>query len=160
MSIIFSVGVMVSVSINIMPYSAIRSESRKMDVTKRKDIHVTSEPMAQAIFFWLEAVRNATEGKENQFLSKANFPAVLLLRYGESCSTCLFIYFIFLTGPYISVPFAVYTGIANVQILTPIFPIVSPPQRHQGTNDWGAFYLCSTSVAFRSQKLLLDGRIF
>ena len=145
-------------SINIMPYSAIRSESRKMDVTKRKDIHVTSESMAQAIFFWLEAVHNMTGGKDNQFLSKTNFLAVVLFHYSESYSTCLFIYFIFSTGPYISIALAIYTGIANVQIMTPIFSIVSPPQRHQGTNDWGAFYLCSTSAAFRSQELLLDGR--
>ena len=77
--------------------------------------NVTSEPMAQAIFFWLEAVRNMTGGKDNQFLSKTNFPAILLLHYGESCSTCVFIYFTFSTGPYISVSLAVYTGIANVQ---------------------------------------------
>ena len=85
--------------------------------------NVTSEPMAQAIFFWLEAVRNMTGGKDNQFLSKTNFPAVLLLYYGESCPTCLFICFTFSTGPYISVSLAVYTGIANVQMMTPVFPL-------------------------------------
>jgi len=85
--------------------------------------NVTSEPMAQAIFYWLEAVRIMIGGKDNQFLSKTNFPAVLLLHYGESCSKCLFIYFTFSTGPYISVALAVYTGIANVQMMTPVFPL-------------------------------------
>ena len=83
--------------------------------------NVSSEPMAQAIFYWLEAVRIMIGGKDNQFLT--NFPAVLLLHYGESCPICLFIYITFSTGPYISVALAVYTGIANVQIMTPVFPL-------------------------------------
>ena len=85
--------------------------------------NVTSEPMAQVIFHWLEAVRITTGGKDNQLLSKTNFPAVLLLHYGESCSICLFIYFTFSTGPYISVALAVYTGTPNVQMMTPVFPL-------------------------------------
>jgi len=101
-----------------------------MDVTKRREIHITSEPMAQTIFFWLEVIHNATGDKGSRFISKANFPAVLLLHHGESCSTYLFIDFIFSTAPYISVPFAFYTGIVNVQIMTPVFSIALPPQRY------------------------------
>jgi len=83
--------------------------------------NVTSKPMAQVIFYWLEAVCIMTRGKDNQFLSKTNFPAVLLLHYSESCSTCLFIYFTFSIEPYISVALAVYTGITNIQMMTPVF---------------------------------------
>jgi len=90
---------------------------------KNKIPNVTSEPMAQAIFYWLEAVRIMTRGKDNQFLSKTNFLAVLLLHYGESCSICLFIYLIFSTGPYISVSLTVYIGIANIQMMTSVFPL-------------------------------------
>jgi len=77
--------------------------------------------MAQAIFYWLETVCIMTGGKDNQFLSKTNFPAVLLLHYGENYSTCLFIYLTFSAGPYISVSLAVYIGIANIQMMTPVF---------------------------------------
>ena len=104
---------------------------------KNKIPNVTLEPMAQAIFYWLEAVHIMTRGKDNQFLSKTNFPAVLLLHYSESCSTCLFIYFTFSTGPYISITLTVYTGIANVQMMTPVFPLHFYPSdaRAQATGE-------------------------
>ena len=88
---------------------------------KNKILNITLEPMAQAIFYWLETVCIMTGGKDNQFLSKTNFPAVLLLHYSENCSAYLFIYLTFSTGPYISVSLPVYIGIANIQMMTPVF---------------------------------------
>ena len=84
----------------------------------------SGEPMAQAAFYWLEAIRLFTQGRGNKSFSETNFPAVLLLHYGENCcSACLFIHATFSSGPYISVALAVYAGTPNVQILTPVVPL-------------------------------------
>jgi len=66
--------------------------------------------MASPALYWLKTIRLFTKGRINQFLSQTNFPAVLLLPHGESCSTYHFTYSTFSTGPYISVALAVYTG--------------------------------------------------
>jgi len=52
------------------------------------------EPMAEAALHWLESIRYFIEGKDGKIFSRTNFPAVLLLHYGESvvCFACLFIY--------------------------------------------------------------------
>jgi len=52
-----------------------------------------AEPMAEAIFYWLEAICLYKQDRDNQLFSQTNFPAALLLCYGESCCfTCLNIY--------------------------------------------------------------------
>jgi len=52
-----------------------------------------AEPMAQAIFYWLEGIRACKQDRDDQLFSWTNFPAALLLHYGESCCfTCLNIY--------------------------------------------------------------------
>ena len=122
--------------------------------------NVTSEPMAQAIFYWLEAVRIMTGGKDNQFLSKTNFPAVLLLHYGEICSTCLFIYFTFLTGPYISVALAVYTGIANVQMMTPVFPLHFHPSDARARATGERFICALRRLLFNLKNYYLTAAFF
>jgi len=84
---------------------------------------LVAEPMTRAEFHWLEAIRLCTD-KDNKVFSRTNFPGVLLLHHGESCcSTCLFIYAVFSTGPYISVALAVYAGAPNVQIMNPVVPL-------------------------------------
>ena len=44
-----------------------------------------AEPMAQAIFYWLEGIRVCKQDRGNQLFSRTNFPAALLLHYGASC---------------------------------------------------------------------------
>jgi len=109
---------------------------------KNKIPNVTSEPMAQAIFYWLEVVRIMTRGKDNQFLFKTNFLAVLLLHYGESYSICLFIYLTFSTGPYISVSLTVYIGITNIQIMTSVFPLHFHPSNAKAQAT-GKHFICA-----------------
>ena len=115
----------------------------------------TGEPTVQAALYWLEAIRLSTKERGDKIFSQTNFPAVLLLHYGEShCSTYLFVHATFSTGPYISVALAVYAGTPNVQIITPVVPLNFHPR------EWGTLYLCSAPVAFRSQGLLFDRFVF
>ena len=49
-----------------------------------------TEPMAQAIFYWLKRICICKQDRNDQLFSWTNFPAVFLLHYGESCCfTCL-----------------------------------------------------------------------
>ena len=111
-----------------------------------------AEPMAQAIFYWLEAIRLCKQDKDNQLFSRTNFPAVLLLHYGESCCfTCLNIYTGFSIGPYISVALAVYTGTTNVQIVNPIIPLHFHPSDTK-TRATGERFICALSRLLSSLK--------
>jgi len=64
-----------------------------------------------------------TEDRSNKVLSQTNFPVVLLLPHGKSCSTYHFIYSTFSTGLYISVALAIYPGTPNAQILNPVLSL-------------------------------------
>ena len=75
--------------------------------------------------------------------SQTNFPAVLLLHYGESCcSTYLFVHATFSTGPYISVALAVYAGTPNVQIITPVVPLNFHPSDTKAREN-GERFICA-----------------
>ena len=109
-----------------------------------------AEPMAQAIFYWLEAIRLCKQDRDNRLFSRTNFPAALLLHYGESF-TCLNIYTGFSTGPYISVALAVYTGTTNVQIVNPVIPLHFHPSDTKARAT-GERFICALSRLLSSLK--------
>ena len=103
----------------------------------------TGEPTVQAVLFWLEAIRLFTKERGDKIFSQTNFPAVLLLHYGESrCSTHPFVYAIFSIGPYISVALAVYAGTPNVQIITPVVPLNFHPSDTKAQEN-GERFICA-----------------
>ena len=114
----------------------------------------TGEPTVQAALYWLEAIRLFTKERGDKIFSQTNFPAVLLLHYGESCcSTYLFVHATFSTGPYISVALAVYAGTPNVQTITPVVPLNFHPSDTKAREN-GERFICAL------RRLLSDLKVY